>query len=276
MKIEDWLKQAITKLSDISTARLDSLVLLSDELGKDKSWILAHQEHELSGNQVKTLNKKLARRIAHEPLAYIRGKTEFYGREFKVNPHTLEPRPETETMIELLLDKVKKERLKELSIVDVGTGSGCIAITIKLELPTTSVHATDIDEKCIATAKENALRLGSDVTFYQGDLLEPLPSSIFQLPTSGSAVLANLPYIPEAYHINESAQFEPRHAIFGGPDGLDLYKQLFLQISKLSHRPSCVLTESLPFQHHNLAQIARSNGYTLINSQDFIQIFTAD
>src|SRR5688572_20708013 len=86
---------------DIPTARLDVLVLLEDLIGKDRTWLLAHSEHELTIDQLTTLDQQVARRAGHEPLAYIRGKTEFYGREFAVSPHTLEPRPETETMIEL-------------------------------------------------------------------------------------------------------------------------------------------------------------------------------
>src|SRR3990167_5993439 len=104
MKIEGWLKDATEKLRTIGigSARLDSLILLEDELGRDRAWILAHPETILQGSTLKKLNKKLARRAKHEPLAYIRGFSEFYGRKFKVNKRVLEPRPESETIIDLL------------------------------------------------------------------------------------------------------------------------------------------------------------------------------
>lgn len=274
-----WLTKAESalKASGSPTPRLDCLVLIEDVTKKDRSWLLAHPDFELSKSQVKELDKCVGRRVLHEPLAYIRGKTEFYGREFLVNSHTLEPRPETETMIELLKQLLEGGRWKvEDSVVDVGTGSGCIAITAKLEKLGLEVIGVDIDAKCIETAERNAKKLGANVRFYKGSLLEPIPSSIFHLPSSKFAVLANLPYVPDKYELNAAAQFEPKHAIFGGEDGLDLYRGLFAQLkvqgpkSKIQH----VLTESLPFQHRALVKIAKEAGYSLEKTDDFIQVFS--
>lgn len=269
MKISEWLVKATKKLqnSEVLTARLDALVLLEDDIGKDRSWILANPDHELTNTQLKRLTDQIERRSLHEPLAYIRGKTEFYGREFTVNKHTLEPRPETETMIDLL----KSLNLSNTThLVDVGTGSGAIAITAKLEHPSLTVYGTDIDTVCIKTAHDNARKHNVDIDFRQGNLLNPL------LPMSDPGnwvVIANLPYVPLSHTINKAAMFEPKHAILGGKDGLDYYREMFEQIKYTPNDPSFILTESLPFQHETLYKIASQSSYKNTNSDDFISVF---
>lgn len=279
MNINNWLKAAVLRLSQahIITARLDCLVLLSDELKKDKAWLLAHPEYELQGSILKKLNNKVAQRVKHIPLAYLRGKVEFYGREFVVNEHTLVPRSETETMIDLLkeLCKVRPSASfalgRTLHIADIGTGSGAIAITAKLELPGAHVIATDVDENCLASAKTNAQKLGADIAFLHGNLLEPLATHA--LANSPTILLCNLPYVPDAFPINRAATHEPPLALFGGPDGLDLYRQLFKQVIDLPGRPQYILAESLPSQHEKLTRIANTGGYSLGSTTGFIQLF---
>ncbi len=267
MKLEEWLKNTTRLLADssIPTARLDCLVLLEDSIGKDRAWLLAHPEFELSLTQAKKLDSLVKRRANHEPLAYIRGKSEFYGREFMVNSHTLEPRPETETMIDLL-----KSFNCSGPIVDVGTGSGCLAITAKLQFPDATVYGTDIDAKCVETAQQNAKRHSVKVQFFVCDLLEAVLLTPYHLP---AIVIANLPYVPDSHTINPAAMFEPRHAIFGGVDGLDYYRRLFVQIDKQASRPTYIFTESLPFQHKSLGEIAGQHGFRQVKAQDLIQVF---
>lgn len=243
-------------------------MLLEDLLGKDRAHLLAHPEIELTGEQERVLNEQIERRSKHEPLAYIRGKTEFYGREFIVNAHTLEPRPETETMLDELKGLGFRERGQGVTLIDVGTGSGAIAISAKLELPNATVFATDISAESIAIAKRNAQKHQADITFNQGNLLDPL--TLGPLPYT---LLCNLPYVPDEYDLNEAARNEPPLAIFGGADGLDLYRELFAQIDRQEHKPQHILTEALPFQHKDLALIAKSHGYTLAKTDDFIQLF---
>lgn len=285
MLIDQLLNQSINKLDDagVPTARLDALILLEDVVGKDRAWLLAHPEHELTSQQVSKLASLVARRSKHEPLAYIRGKSEFYGREFLVTPATLQPRAETETMIELLLNLVESKKLKvegKLQIVDVGAGSGCLAITAKLEFPEAEVYATEINKDALKVAKQNAKKLNAAVKFLQGNLLEPFLSTFdFRLSTQFT-ILANLPYVPNNHTINLAAMQEPKAAIFGGEDGLDLYREMFEQIDKGSGfraqgsvKPAYILTESLPFQHEELANIAKQYGYKQIAKEDFIQLF---
>ncbi|MGH7237570.1 MAG: N5-glutamine methyltransferase family protein [Candidatus Saccharimonadales bacterium] len=268
-KIISWLNTATATLSsaDILTARLDSLVLLEDTTGKDRGWLLAHPEYELSQTQVKKLDGFIERRTTHEPLAYIRHKTEFYGREFYVDRRVLEPRPDSETMIDLL------KSLKLLSksiIIDIGTGSGALAITAKLELPQNQVLASDNDPNCLTIARGNASRLAAEINFYQGDLLNGVPSNMLRLPAT---IIMNLPYVPDDFPINKAAESEPKTAILGGSDGLDLYRQIFRQITKLELKPDYILTEAMPPQHERLAEIAGAAGFRLTKTDDFIQLF---
>jgi len=266
VKINKWLRGAEQQLNQvgIGSANLDVLILVEDELKKDRANLLAHPEIELTAAQIKTLGSKLKRRLKHEPMAYIRGFSEFYGRKFKIDKHVLEPRPESETMIELLLSLKLPAKPR---LADIGTGSGAIAITAKLEIPNSQVVATEIDSKALTVAKQNAKLHKTRLEFIKGDLLAPLKQPV-------NVILANLPYVPDKWQINEAAAMEPRIAIFGGPDGLNLYRRMFKQIEDLNWQPKFVLTEALPPQHKALAKIANASGYKLKTARDFIQVFS--
>lgn len=340
MTIQQWLTSAMQQLAEasIATARLDCLVLLEDQLGHDRAWLLSHADTDLQGSDAKKLNTKIVQRVRHIPLAYIRGHAEFYGREFIVNEQTLVPRPETETMIELLKhvrnreadvaafqverrgrkpirkqypfekQQPKSQLVKtddgykvvwqkparprftqapapvhgqnlrhhdeNLYLFDIGTGSGAIAITAKLEMPAAKVYAVDIDASCLEVARRNAVALGADVTFVQGDLAEPIAAHWPHNNDSAITVLlCNLPYVPDDFHINTAATHEPKHAIFGGADGLDLYRRMFHQLATAGTMPQYILTESLPPQHELLAALAAEAGYQLLDTNDFILLF---
>lgn len=264
MTVGDWLRQAQANLeaAKVDTARLDCLVLLADELSKDKSWLLSHPEYELQGSILKILNTKVTQRVMHAPLAYIRGHAEFYGRDFMVNPHTLVPRPETESIIKLVKSL---EPAAGTRILDIGTGSGCIAITAALEIPNAELSACDIDKNCLETARQNAQNLDATVTFFESNLVNQA--------TQQDILLANLPYVPDNFQINTAATHEPHHALFGGLDGLDLYRTLFAQLAKAGWQPQYILAESLPFQHEALGKIAKLADFTLRATDGFIQLF---
>jgi release factor glutamine methyltransferase len=265
MKISSWLKRAENKLirAGIGTARLDSLVLLEDCLNKNRTHFLAHPDLLLSLKQQNWLDRQIALRATHIPLAYIRGKTEFYRREFIVDKRVLEPRPESETMIEFLKSMDHPDGTR---ILDLGTGSGALGITAKLELPNVIVDITDIDENALAVADQNIRKYNIKVASYVSDLFDKVKDP-YQI------IMANLPYVPDNYHINPAAQAEPRIAIYGGGDGLDLYRRMFKQMESLRFQPTVVLTESLPPQHDILAAIAEESGYRLDSIDDFIQKF---
>jgi release factor glutamine methyltransferase len=287
MTVKDYLERATKDLANagIGTARLDALVLLEDVTAKDRAWLLANPQHAIPPAQALKLKKLLKARARHTPLAYVRGHTEFYGRNFVITPAVLEPRPESETMIELLKKLGASGSLRPagrqpaakngpgqaaaLRIADVGAGSGALGITAKLELSPllkVAVDLLEIDPEALKVAKTNIDKYTTSVSAMESDLL------------AGSAqnydvLLCNLPYVPDGHTVNRAALHEPRLAIFGGPDGLDIYRRLFKQISKTAHRPLYILCESLPPQHEALASIAAGAGYHTESSEDFIQVF---
>jgi len=280
MTVYEALKYAEQQLNDagISTARLDALILLEDCTSIDRSQLLAEPDRSLSVPQQTKLTKLLRRRVLHEPLAYIRGYTEFYGRNFVITPAVLEPRPESETMIDLLKCLVSPRQPEPVSgpsspktsqilhIADIGTGSGALGITAKIELPNTSVDLLEIDPEALQVAKMNVDKFTLKIRVLQSDL-------IANSDTNYDILLCNLPYVPDDYDINHAATHEPRLAIFGGPDGLVLYRNLFAQVAKLQKQPLYILTESLPTQHTALSNIARKHNYKLQKTDDFIQLF---
>jgi release factor glutamine methyltransferase len=176
-------------------------------------------------------------------------------------------------MIELLKQIVNSGSWvggSRIKIADIGTGSGALAITAHLEVPTAEVVATDIDSGCLEVARKNAKKHKASINFFQGDLLSALHPTPYSPPT---ILLANLPYVPSYYRINEAAGREPRLAIFGGGDGLEIYRRLFTQLSSHYSKPQFVLTEAMPPQHGRLADIANGAGYRMQRRQDFIQVF---
>jgi release factor glutamine methyltransferase len=264
MSVKDFLAEATKQLADagIETARLDVLVLLEDELGQNRASVLAHDDSQLTTAQTAQLHKKIMQRATHVPLAYIRGRVAFYGRDFIVSEHVLVPRPESEMIIELL----KKLPLSHPHIADIGTGSGCLAITAALELPSATVVAYDIDSPALAVAARNAKLLHATVQCRQSDLLQ-------QVDEHYDVLLANLPYVPELFAINKAAMFEPKLALFSGADGLDLFKRFWQEVVTKAESPQYIITESLPGQHHAVAMLARNAGYILYAAKDLVQAF---
>lgn len=277
MKTENWLSagQHQLELAGVGTARLDALVLLEDVTGINRARLLAEPELELTAAQEAKLKKLLTRRAAHEPLAYIRGKTEFYGREFVITPAVLEPRPESETMIDCLKELARsgvfdQRASRKICLADVGAGSGALGITAKIELSTKFSVVADlleIDPQAAEVAKMNVDKYTMDVSVILSDLLDSSKREY-------DVLLCNLPYVPDDHTINQAAMQEPSIAIFGGPDGLDLYRRLFNQVAKLSKPPLYLLTEALPPQHPPLEHIAAEHHYHPVKTEDFIQVFT--
>lgn len=260
------LLEAMFSKVGVESARLDALILLEDVTGKNRTHLLAHPELGLTDEQQKRLDEMAMRRLTHEPLAYIRGKVEFYGREFIVNKHVLVPRPESESMIDTL------NRYGDIpTIIDVGTGSGALAISAKLIKPKSEVIGIDIDDNCLKIARKNAEKIGAEVTFRHGDLLRGI--TIDSLP-GPVVILANLPYVPNKYIVNEAAKHEPSLALFGGPDGLDLYRVMFDQLDKFEDQEMIVITEALESQHINLAGIAKGHSFVPGSSTGLAQSFT--
>lgn len=265
MMILEWLTKSMRKLADagVDSPRRDCLVLVEDLLGKDRSWVNAHADFELSKDQAEQLDKQIARRVKREPLAYIRGKAWFYKRFFKVTPEVMVPRPESESFIEFL------KEISPSKIIDIGTGSGCLAITAKLELPDAEVAAIDIDEKALSIAKQNAKDHKVNIKFIQGSLLEQIKDT----DLSDTSLIANLPYVPAKLITSEEINYEPDTALFSGKDGLDHYRTFWEQISDIRMKPKHVLVEALENQHEAMTEVAKSSGYKLTGTDILVQHF---
>jgi release factor glutamine methyltransferase len=266
MSIGDFLAASTRILTNagIATARLDCLVLLEDALGKDRASILAHTEDALSEVQLGRLDHWIAARKNHTPLAYIRGKALFFGREFIVSEHVLTPRPETEAIIEICKDLPLPDRP---AIADIGAGSGCIGITLALELPSAVVDLYDISPDALEIAQQNSAKLGAHTRCLQSDLLGFIQGAY-------DVIVTNLPYVPDNCPINNAAAHEPALALFSGADGLDHYRTFWTQTGALTQKPHYIVTESFPSQHHTLALLARKNGYILERTDGYMQLFS--
>lgn len=265
MPISAWLAETMVTLRNagVDSPRRDALVLLEDTLGKDRAWVLAHPEHKLNSDQLKSVNALIDRRIKREPLAYIRGKAWFYGRFFEVNMNVLIPRPESEDFIDLL------KEIKPKTVVEIGTGSGCLAVTAALELPGAKIIATDIDDAAIKIAQTNAVNHKVVVKLLQGSLLEPIRDMKF----AGYVMIANLPYVPRRLVTSPEINKEPVNALFSGKDGLDHYRQFWQQVSGTEFKPEYILTESLETQHKDVEELANQSGYELVKKTTLVQVF---
>jgi release factor glutamine methyltransferase len=196
------------------------LVLLAHVIGKPQTWVLAHPEAALSRSEQAELRALLSRLKKGEPLAYLIGKQEFFGLNFEVSPAVLIPRPETELLVETALAWLRSHPAAN-SAVDVGTGSGCIAVSLAVNTPTLHVVATDISAEALVVAQRNAQfhHVEDHITFQEADLISP-ELGRFDL------ICANLPYVPmsKLAKVN-SLPYEPALALDGGPDGLELIKR---------------------------------------------------
>lgn len=264
MTILDWLlaSMQILREAGVDSPRRDALVLLEDELDKDRSWVIAHPEFELSTKTLSRLDLLIKKRQKRKPLAYIRGKAWFYGRFFTVNDKVMIPRPESEDIIDIL------KKLKPKQIIDIGTGSGCLAITAKLEMPNTAVSAVDISNEALQVANINAKNHKVDINFIQGSLLDKIKVSINKKVT----IIANLPYVPNDLITSPEINFEPKIALFSGKDGLNHYQDFWQQVSDLKNKPRCIVTESLESQHDEISKMAKPN-YRLLEKSLLIQVF---
>jgi release factor glutamine methyltransferase len=191
MDLARLLKDAITRLTPVSSSpRLDAQLLIQAALGVNRAWLIAHDRDTLSADQAERISTFIDRRASGEPVAYILGEREFFGHPFKVTPATLIPRPDTETLVEAALDRMPGER--PIQVLDIGTGTGCIAISLKLARPDWSLTAVDLSSAALAVARENGQSLGAEVTWLESDLFTALNGQRFDL------IVSNPPYIAVA------------------------------------------------------------------------------
>lgn len=206
----------------IENPRLDAEVLLAFALGVPRTQLFIDLPKPLDPKELAAFRELVKRRRAREPVAYLRGHREFYGRDFRVDARVLVPRPDTECLVDVALSRTQHVSLS-MRALDLCTGSGCVAITLARERPTSSVLATDTSEDALAVARDNALRLGAyNVAFMRADLFDGVGGSF-------DVITANPPYIASAEVETLSpdiVRFEPRLALDGGADGLELVRRI--------------------------------------------------
>lgn len=265
MQISHWLTLAEKRLSSVSipSAQLDAELILITILAKPRTYLHAHPEEIMDDTQLKEAAQLLDRRLDREPLAYIFGKKEFYGRDFIVNSDTLIPRPESETIIDIL----KEQNIDNYTMIDVGTGSGALAVTLKLEFPNSQMIATDVSEAALHVAKQNATTLGATVTFYKSNLLSNLPNEI-----EPDIIVANLPYVDVSWQVSPETVFEPQLALFADDNGLALIKQLIKQARGHLPTDGALVLEADPRQHEAIISYGAAHSFQLQKVQDFIVI----
>jgi release factor glutamine methyltransferase len=219
--VAEALRDAASRLATISESpRLDAELLLAEVLGVGRERLVVDARSELAADTLAAFGGLVARREASEPVAYILGRKEFRRITLTVDRRVLIPRPETELLVEVGLTVPPGA-----AVVDVGTGSGSVALALKDERPDLEVWATDVDPGALAVARANARRLGIDVEFAQADLLDGVSRRF-------DAVLGNLPYVAEGSQLPpDIAGYEPDLALFGGPDGLDPVRRLLPMVS---------------------------------------------
>jgi release factor glutamine methyltransferase len=214
--------------SGIEEPRISAEVLALHVLDCDRAFLFAHPERELSAAEQAQYDALITRRAAGEPLQYLTGHQEFWRADFVVTPDVLIPRPETEHIIEVVLDLVRQFSLSgRVKLIDVGTGSGAIAITLARELPQAEIHAVDLSAAALSVARQNAERLNARVLLAQSDVLDAVTRD-----ASFDFVVSNPPYVGlnEAGQVQEVVKhYEPHMAVFAGDEGLDVIRRLIPQ-----------------------------------------------
>jgi release factor glutamine methyltransferase len=261
MRLRECLEQGAARLGagpHPDRARRDAEALLLHLTGKNRAWMLAHESDDFGGCVAIQYASRLERRLAGEPIQYITGEAEFYGLPFRVTPHVLIPRPETEHLVETVIALCRG--MERPRIVDVGTGSGAIAVGLAHELPQAQVTATDLSDAAIEIAQENAARngLAGRIRLVQGDLLGPFAGQQFDV------VASNPPYVSTADRATlavEVREHEPAMALFAGADGMTMYRRLIPQAAAVLVTGGHIVLEIGYDQKQAIGNLLAESGY---------------
>jgi release factor glutamine methyltransferase len=243
------IKQLLTQhyKSNLPQQEIDDLLALA--LHKKVEYLYKHPEKKLALSTIRAFKKLLNLRLQNWPMAYLRGYQEFYGLKFLVNKNTLIPRPDSELIIDASLKFLKNR--KEAKVLDVGTGSGCLIISLAKKFNTANYFASDISKQALKIARTNARKNNVHINFIYSDLLNNIPEQKFDL------IIANLPYLTPQQMKEPSIKKEPRPALLAGSDGLDYYQKLLSQISKFLNKEFLVLLEIDPEQTKKIQDIIK-------------------
>lgn len=270
--VATWLTEAARQLTaeKIPSARLDAELILSHTLRKPRTWLHGHGDEALDSRANEIANARLDLRLDRVPVAYIIGHKDFYGRPFKVTTATLIPRPESEDLIELLKEALPKNEslLNEnpLRVVDIGTGSGSLGITAKLEHPELDVTLTDVSKYALNVAKENAESLKAEVTTMRSDLLA-------SYPFVADIIIANLPYVDIEWERSPETDHEPASALFAANNGLALIFDLIIQSKDKLALGGKLILEADPEQHPAIKKEASQYGLVHVSTLHYGLLF---
>lgn len=266
MDISTWLQGAAGQLKNagIDSARLDAELLLAATIHEPRTYLHAHSDEKLSPNQIASAKTKLSSRLDRVPIAYILGEKEFYGRSFIVSPQALIPRPESEELVNLIKKYIKSNS----TILDVGTGSGCIGLTLKLELPNTKITVSDISNEAIALARKNAQNLGvTSVDYILTDLLDHWLHN--EKSDQFDCIVANLPYVDRSWQVSPETTSEPDLALFADDNGLSLIKKIIVQAPKILSNAGLLVLELDTRQIPEIISFAEENDFEIIAQKPF-------
>lgn len=227
LTIREALQSASQRLAALDTARRDAELLLRHVLGRDHAWLLAHPEAEITPEHLTHYENLLARRARNEPIQYILGQQEFYGLALHVTPDVLIPRPETEHLVEAALARIPADQ--PTRVLDVGTGSGAIAIALAARLPHATITAVDASAAALAVARKNTAHhhLENQIRIVKSDLLSAVPGETFDV------IVSNPPYVSVKENLEPQVRhFEPHFALFAGESGLEIYRRFIPQAEK--------------------------------------------
>jgi release factor glutamine methyltransferase len=249
----------------MDSPRLEAELLLAHGLGCDRIRLVIDSQRELEAHELQKVRALIQRRRRFEPMAYILGQREFWGRPFAVDSNVLIPRPDTEALVEVALSLTKPQDLYGAAL-DLCTGSGCVAVTFALERPTWRMWASDISPGAVAVARANAVRLGAtEVCFVEGDLFRPIdPALRFDLIT------ANPPYIPESDLATlqpDIRDHEPHVALTSGADGLELVRKIVPQALQYLTAGGALALEIGADQAQRVAALMEQHGYKGVGIQ---------
>jgi release factor glutamine methyltransferase len=261
--ISEIIAEAAARLGahGVENARLDAEVLLCHVLGKDRAWLIAHYPDRFDAAHERAFTQVIQRRAGREPLQYITGEQEFWGIPFRVTRDVLIPRPETELVVETVLKHIT--RTAAPVIIDLCTGSGCIAVSIARELALARIFATDRSAAALTVARENALRNGvpGRIRFLEGDLFAPL--SELDLRGSIDIITANPPYVSDRERPTlqpEVRDFEPEMALFAGPAGTEVSERIIKEAAQYLRPGGLLIMEMGMGQATVLGNVAERSG----------------
>lgn len=269
MKIKDVLSQGISILKDnnIEDANMKAKIVLADLLGKNKEYLMIHDDDDIKDGLNKIFLKKIERLKKREPLQYVINKQDFMGMELYVDENVLIPQPDTENLVEeviLLSDKKRKYIRDEIKILDLCTGSGAIAISLSKLINKSLVYASDISKKALKIAEENSMKNHANVLFLESDLFDKI-SKIYKF----DIIVSNPPYIESEVikTLSEEVQKEPILALDGGEDGLDFYRKIAKEAKDYIEKEGYLALEIGYNQRLAVENILKENGYKNIYSR---------